>query len=222
MFNKFTFLKITNIPIVHWSSKSSFNLKPKSITIFYLLFGLSLFGLGESLLILSFLGVTPWTVLAQGLSLKFSLSVGLSTFLVSISILIFWLPLKQKIGIGTIANAIMIALTIDLFILTIPYSESFLLSICYVLLGIVFVGIGSGFYLCTNLGPGTRDGLMKGISENYSKPISMVRLTIEISVVILGWFLGGTVGIGTILFAISIGPLISLTLFCIKLYYKPL
>ena len=87
-------------------------------------------------------------------------------------------------------------------------------------LGILLVGIGSGFYLTTNLGPGTRDGLMKGISENFKKPISIVRFSIETTVVIIGWFLGGTVGLGTILFAVFIGPLISITLFLINEFYR--
>ncbi len=217
---KLTFLKITHIPRVPWSSVSAFNLKPELITFSYLFFGLTLFGLGEALLIVSSLGVTPWTVLAEGVAIKCKISVGLATFLISISILILWIPLKQKIGIGTISNAIIIASTIDLFVYLIPFVNSYYLSIFYLVLGILFVGIGSGFYLTTNLGPGTRDGLMKGISENFKKPISIVRFSIETTVVMLGWFLGGTVGLGTILFAVFIGPLISITLFLIKIFYR--
>ena len=217
---KLTFLKITHIPHVTWSSESPFNIKPKLITFFYLFFGLTLFGLGEALLIVSSLGVTPWTVLAEGVAIKFKISVGLATFLISISILILWVPLKQKIGIGTISNAIIIASTIDLFVYLIPFANSYYLSIIYLVLGILLVGMGSGFYLTTNLGPGTRDGLMKGISENFKKPISMVRFSIETTVVIIGWFLGGTVGLGTILFAVFIGPLISITLFLINKFYR--
>ena len=217
---KVSFLKITHIPKVEWSSESPFNIKPKIKTFFYLIFGLTLFGLGEALLIVSSLGVTPWTVLAEGLSIKFKVSVGLATFFISISILFLWIPLKQKIGIGTLLNAIIIASTIDLFVYLIPFASSDYLSIIYLVLGILLVGIGSGFYLTTNLGPGTRDGLMKGISENFKKPISIVRFSIETIVVILGWFLGGTVGIGTILFAVFIGPLIAITLFLIKIFYK--
>ena len=217
---KLTFLKITHIPQVTWSSESPFNIKPKLITFFYLFFGLTLFGLGEALLIVSSLGVTPWTVLAEGVAIKFKISVGLATFLISISILILWIPLKQKIGIGTISNAIIIASTIDLFVYLIPFANSYYLSIIYLVLGILLVGMGSGFYLTTNLGPGTRDGLMKGISENFKKPISIVRFSIETTVVIIGWLLGGTVGLGTILFAIFIGPLISITLFLINEFYR--
>ena len=217
---KLTLLKITHIPKVTWSSESPFNIKPRLITFFYLFFGLTLFGLGEALLIISSLGVTPWTVLAEGMAIKFKISVGLATFLISISILILWIPLKQKLGFGTISNAIIIASTIDLFVYLIPFANSYYLSVIYLVLGILLVGIGSGFYLTTNLGPGTRDGLMKGISENFKKPISMVRFSIETTVVIIGWFLGGTVGLGTILFAVFIGPLISVTLFLINEFYK--
>ena len=172
--------------------------------------------MGEALLIKSSLGVTPWTVFAEGVAKNFEISIGLATFLVSISILILWIPLRQKIGIGTISNAIIIAFTIDLFVYLLPQSTNILLSIFEMIFGILLVGIGSGIYLITNLGPGTRDGLMKGISENFQKPIYIIRLSIEIIVVILGWLLGGTVGLGTLMFAILIGPVVSVSLVAIK------
>jgi len=210
------YFKITHIPKVKWSSDSPFNIKPSPKTLFFLFFGLTLFGLGEALLIVSNLGVTPWTVFAEGVAKNFDLSIGLATFLVSISILILWVPLKQKIGIGTISNAIIIAFTIDLFVYLLPLSKNTFLSIIEMIIGILLVGIGSGIYLITNLGPGTRDGLMKGISENFQKPIYLIRLSIEIVVVILGWILGGTVGLGTLMFAVLIGPIISVSLIVIK------
>ena len=210
------YFKITHIPKVKWSSDSPFNIKPSPKTLFFLFFGLTLFGLGEALLIVSNLGVTPWTVFAEGVSKNFDLSIGLATFIVSISILILWIPLKQKIGIGTISNAIIIAFTIDLFVYLLPSNANTLFSIAEMIVGILLVGIGSGIYLITNLGPGTRDGLMKGISENFKKPIYLIRLSIEIIVVILGWILGGTVGLGTLMFAILIGPIISVSLVAIK------
>ncbi|MDC3063763.1 hypothetical protein OA253_04025 [Alphaproteobacteria bacterium] len=214
------YFKITHIPKVKWSSDSPFNIKPNPKTIFFLFFGLTLFGLGESLLIVSNFGVTPWTVFAEGVAKNFDISIGLATFLVSISILILWVPLKQKIGIGTISNAIIIAFTIDLFVYLLPSSANSsantFFSILEMIIGILLVGIGSGIYLITNLGPGTRDGLMKGISENFQKPIYLIRLSIEIIVVILGWLLGGTVGLGTLMFAVLIGPIISVSLIVIK------
>ena len=210
------YFKITHIPKVKWSSDSPFNIKPSLKTLFFLFFGLTLFGLGEALLIVSNLGVTPWTVFAEGVAKNLNISIGLATFLVSISILILWIPLKQKIGIGTVSNAIIIAVTIDLFVYLLPYSSNIVLSIFEMIFGILLVGVGSGIYLITNLGPGTRDGLMKGISENFKKPIYIIRLSIEITVVILGWLLGGTVGLGTLMFAILIGPFISVSLVIIK------
>ena len=210
------YFKITHIPKVKWSSDSPFNIKPSPKTLFFLFFGLTLFGLGEALLIVSNLGVTPWTVFAEGVAKNFDISIGLATFLVSVSILILWVPLKQKIGIGTISNAIIIAFTIDLFVFLLPLSKNTFLSIIEMIIGILLVGIGSGIYLITNLGPGTRDGLMKGISENFQKPIYLIRLSIEIIVVILGWLLGGTVGLGTLMFAILIGPVVSVSLVAIK------
>ena len=210
------YFKITHIPKVKWSSDSPFNIKPSLKTLFFLIFGLTLFGLGEALLIVSNIGVTPWTVFAEGIAKNLDISIGLATFLVSISILILWVPLKQKIGIGTISNAIIIAFTIDLFVYLLPLSKNTFLSIIEMIIGILLVGIGSGIYLITNLGPGTRDGLMKGISENFQKPIYLIRLSIEIIVVILGWLLGGTVGLGTLMFAVLIGPIISVSLIVIK------
>ena len=170
---KLSFLKITHIPKVEWSSNTPFNVQPRLITIFYLILGLTLFGLGEALLIISSLGVTPWTVLAEGIANKSNVSVGLATFFVSISILILWVPLKQKMGIGTISNAIIIASTIDFFVYLIPLTDNYFLSTIYLIVGILLVGLGSGIYLTTNLGPGTRDGLMKGISENFKKVCSV-------------------------------------------------
>ena len=210
------YFKITHIPKVKWSSDNPFSIKPNPKTFFFLILGLTLFGLGEALLIVSNFGVTPWTVFAEGVAKNFDISIGLATFLVSISILVLWVPLKQKIGIGTISNAIIIAFTIDLFVYLLPHSKNTFLSFFEMTFGILLVGVGSGIYLITNLGPGTRDGLMKGISENFKKPIYIVRLSIEITVVIFGWLLGGTVGLGTLMFAILIGPIITVSLVAIK------
>ena len=140
------YFKITHIPKVKWSSDSPFNIKPNPKTLFFLFFGLTLFGLGEAMLIISNLGVTPWTVFAEGVAKNFDISIGLATFLVSISILILWVPLKQKIGIGTISNAIIIAFTIDLFVYLLPSSTNTFLSIVQMIIGILLVGIGSGIF----------------------------------------------------------------------------
>ena len=217
---RLNYFKITHIPNVSWSSSNPFNLRPRAKTLFLLFLVLLLFGLGESLLIISDIGVTPWTVFAQGVAKIFDISIGLATFLISISILMLWIPLKQKVGIGTISNAVIIAFSIDFFVYILPQHNNLTVSFFEVVIGILLVGIGSGIYLITNLGPGTRDGLMKGLSENFNKPIYVIRLLIEVTVVFIGWLLGGTVGLGTIMFAILIGPIISVSLVIIDKFDK--
>jgi uncharacterized membrane protein YczE len=176
--------------------------------------GLSLFGFGESLLIHSTIGVSPWTVLAEGLSLKLNWSVGFATFIVSVLVLSTWIFLKQKPGLGTLLNIIIIAGMIDVSLFLFDFStNSYLLNILTGILGVLFVGLGSGIYLIANLGPGPRDGLMTGLQRITNFPIAWVRASIEISVVILGWILGGTVGLGTLIFAFGIGPAVALGLY---------
>ena len=200
------FLKIKKIPKVKWSSEKPFNFKPKFSTFFFLCFGLSLFGLGEGLLIVSFTGASPWSVLAQGISLNVNLSIGTITLLISIAVLILWIPLGQKPGMGTIFNALIIAIMIDLCIKYVPTPSNYIYQLLLAVISVITVGIGGGIYLVSNLGAGPRDGLMIGIQKLTNFPIAAVRATLEISVVSIGWYLGGTVGIGTLLFAFGIGP----------------
>ena len=209
------FLKIKNIPEVSWSSKKPLNLKPKISTFFFLCLGLALFGLGEGLLIVSFAGASPWSVLAQGISLNINFSIGIVTIFVSIGVLLFWIPLKQKPGIGTILNAIIIGLMIDVCIRYVPTPENYLNQILLGAIAVVTVGLGGGIYLVANLGPGPRDGLMIGLQKKTNFPIASVRAFLEISVMSVGWYLGGTVGIGTLLFAFGIGPCVALSLFLV-------
>ena len=203
---------IKKVPNVSWSSEFPLNTKPKLTTLIMLVIGLFLFGLGEAIIIGSGSGVSPWTVLAQGISSKTNLSVGMATFLISIFILIFWVPLKQIPGIGTILNAIIIASTIDLTLGFIPKPELIYLKIMQASFGILIVGIGSGIYLASNLGPGPRDGLMIGLQQKTNTSIPLIRTIIEITAVTVGWFLGGIVGIGTILFVFGIGPCVGVGL----------
>ncbi len=203
---------ITSVPKTTWSSYKPDNITPKLETFFLLCFGLFLFGLGESILIISLNGVTPWTVLAEGIAKKFNIGVGLSTFYISCTVLILWFPLKLKPGLGTIMNIIIIALTMGGLIPLIQFFNKIFNPFFLSFLGTFIVAFGSGIYLVANLGPGTRDGLMTGIAKNYDKPISLIRFSIEFFIVFLGWLLGGTFGIGTIIFAIFIGPFISLSL----------
>ena len=203
---------IKKVPIVSWSSDFPLNTRPKITTLIMLIIGLFLFGLGEAIIIGSGSGVSPWTVLAQGISSKTDLSIGMATFLISIFILIFWVPLKQIPGIGTILNAIIIASAIDLTLGFIPKPELIYLKILQASFGILIVGIGSGIYLASNLGPGPRDGLMIGLQQKTNTSIPLIRTIIEITAVTVGWFLGGIVGIGTILFVFGIGPCVGVGL----------
>ena len=206
------FLKIKKIPRVNWSSDKPYNFKPKFSTFFFLCFGLMLFGLGEGLLIVSFTGASPWSVLAQGISLNVNISIGTITFLISVAVLILWIPLGQKPGMGTILNAIIIALMIDLCIKFVPTPSNYLYQLILAIISVITVGIGGGIYLVSNLGAGPRDGLMIGLQKKTNLPVAAVRAFLEISVVSIGWYLGGTVGVGTLLFAFGIGPCVALGL----------
>ncbi len=211
---------LRKIPVLSWSSVDTLNLKPKSITLIYLILGLILFGLGETLLITAGVGVSPWTVLAQGISFKTGYSIGLTTFFVSIGVLCLWIPLRQKPGVGTILNTIIVSIVIDVSLPYLPSPELLVFQILQVIIGVVIVGLGSGFYLIANLGPGSRDGLMTGLQKKTNLPIYLIRAILEISAVTVGWYLGGIVGIGTIVFALAIGPFVSAGLFFVGRYIK--
>jgi uncharacterized membrane protein YczE len=209
------FLSIKNIPKVNWSSNESLNFKPKFSTSFFLIFGLTIFGLGEGLLILSTTGNSPWSVLAEGISLNSSLSIGAATFFVSVGVLFLWIFLKQKPGLGTIFNIIVIAAMIDFTLNYFQPPSSLFIKYLLAVLAVILVGLGSGIYLVANLGPGPRDGLMTGLTKTTNLPIALVRAFLEITVVIIGWYLGGTVGVGTLIFAFGIGPCVALGLFLV-------
>ena len=221
MFKFFEILKLVKkIPKAAWSSKKPLNIKPKIKTLMFLIFGLFLFGLGETFLLASGGGVSPWTVLAEGLSINTSYSIGWCTFWVSLAVLILWIPLKQKPGIGTILNAIIIALVLDVALPYLPNPENYGYKILQIIIGVLITGLGSGFYLIANLGPGPRDGLMTGIQRITGKPIALIRSSIELSVVFCGWTLGGTAGIGTVIFALGIGPAVAVGIYFVKKNFK--
>ena len=211
---------LKKIPTLSWSSFDELNFKPRIITLLYLVIGLILFGLGETMLIAANAGVSPWTVLAQGISIKTGYSIGIATFIVSIGVLILWIPLKQKPGIGTILNTIIISIVLDVSLPYLPTPESFFLQALQVFIGVIIVGLGSGFYLISNLGPGSRDGLMTGLQKKTNLPIALIRATIEVSAVVFGFYLGGVVGIGTLVFAFGIGPAVSAGLFFVSRFFK--
>jgi hypothetical protein len=218
----FTFLFSTKqVPTVYWSAKQPLTLRPKPLTLVFLVFGLLLFGLGESVLIASGAGVSPWTVLAQGVSNYTNWSIGFCTFALSALVLLIWIPLKQKPGIGTILNALIIALAIELSLPYLPQPQTNFMQIQQVIVGVVLVGFGSGFYLIANLGSGPRDGLMVGLQKISNYPISQVRTAIEVCVVIIGWLMGGVVGLGTIIFALGIGPSVSFGFYLVSKTSRP-
>jgi uncharacterized membrane protein YczE len=192
------------VPVTRWRSESRWRTGPSTFAI--LAVGLWLFGTGEAFLVASSLGVSPWTVLAQGLSVRFGIAIGLATFLTSAVVLLLWIPLRERPGLGTVANAIIIALALQVMVGVLPSPGNLVLRLGFVLMGIALIGVASGLYLTTNLGPGPRDGWMTGLHLRFGWPISAVRLAIEATVLVLGWLLGGTVGVGTVLFALLIGP----------------
>ena len=210
------FLSIKNIPKVYWSSDKSFNFRPKFSTSFFLIFGLIIFGFGEGLLILSTTGNSPWSVLAEGISKNSKLSIGAATFLVSVSVLFLWIFLRQKPGLGTIFNIIIISGMIDVTLYFFDPPSSNILKYLLAIFSVILVGIGSGIYLVANLGPGPRDGLMTGLTKVTNLPIALVRACLEILIVIVGWYLGGTVGVGTLIFAFGIGPCVAFGLFIVN------
>ncbi|WP_421783174.1 YczE/YyaS/YitT family protein [Kiloniella litopenaei] len=219
LFPRLSFLSVKGVPTLSWSSPKPLNLRPDLVTVILLVVGLTIFGLGEALLIAAGTGVSPWTVLAQGVSQQTGWSIGLSTFLVSITVLILWWPLKQVPGIGTILNAVIIALVLEFALPYIPTPDAYISQILLTLLGILVTGLGSGIYLIANLGPGPRDGLMTGLQQQTNFPIAWIRSGIELSAVIIGWSLGGVVGLGTVLFAVLIGPSVALSLFVLDKFF---
>ena len=196
------------VPHTIWSSDTPLTLKPRFVTLLFLISGLWIFGTGEAILIDAGIGVSPWTVLAQGISKQADFTVGMATFVVSVLVLFLWIPLRETPGIGTILNAILIAMSIDVMAPFIPNQTDFIPQIIQASIGIILVGIGSALYLTANLGPGPRDGWMTGVQKKTNWPIGRVRVVIEIIVLSIGIALGGIFGLGTVMFAIGIGPAI--------------
>ena len=177
-----------------------------------LVFGLVLFGIGAAMMVLARLGLSPWEVMAQGISFKTAIPIGTVGILIGIVVLLLWIPLKEKVGIGTILNVFIIGIVIDLTLWLAPESvEGLLVRWLLLVGGILLFGIGSGLYIGAGLGPGPRDGLMTGIARRGVN-IGLARFGIEITVLVVGWLLGGTVGVGTVLFAFGMGPLIAILL----------
>jgi uncharacterized membrane protein YczE len=198
------------VPVTPWTGKSKWDLSVSRVLILF--FGLFIFGIGDSLVIQSNIGNGPWSVLAQGISRNLNITMGWSTLGISTIVLLAWIPLREKPGFGTISNILIIALAIEIGVTYIPLQNNYLFGILYTLLGIAMVGCASVLYITCGLGPGPRDGLMTGLHFKTGIRVGRVRMAIEGTVFLLGWLLGGTVGLGTLLFAGLIGQSIAMAL----------
>ena len=183
-----------------------------SFRLLILIFGLFVYGLGVAMTVHASLGIAPWDVFAQGISIQTGLSFGVSTVVVSALVLLAWIPLKVKPGIGTIANAILIGLFADFWLLILPDTSIYWQRLLIFLVGVVIVAIATGVYISSALGSGPRDGLMQGTANALDKPFWMVRTGYEGTVLTLGALMGGQVREGTLIFALSIGYLVQLSM----------
>jgi uncharacterized membrane protein YczE len=203
------------IPSTSWRADTTWGLlngKQSLQRFLILIFGLTLFGIGEAFLVITSLGNSPWVVLSEGISLNSNLNIGQATFFVSVMVLFFWIPLKQKPGFGTLANIVVISASIELGLLIIPEVKNLALKVFYVLFGILLVGIGSALYITCGLGTGPRDGLMTGLHYQTGVRVGRVRLGIEVVALTTGALLGGSLGVGTALFALLIGQSVAISL----------
>ena len=197
------------VPVVPWTAKNRWDLSFKRVLILF--FGLAIFGLGDGLIIQSGLGNAPWSVLAQGISLKSGLSVGTSTLILGSLVLALWIPLRERPGFGTLSNIIIISLFIEIATNIFPKQENIVPGVISTLVGIAMVGIGSSLYITCGLGPGPRDGAMTGLHQRTGVRVGRVRLGLEVVVSIAGALLGGTLGLGTLLFALLIGQSVAIS-----------
>ena len=197
------------VPVVPWTAKNRWDLSFKRVSILF--FGLAIFGLGDGLIIQSGLGNAPWSVLAQGISLKSGLSIGTSTLIVGSLVLALWIPLRERPGFGTLSNIIIISLFIEIATNIFPKQENIVPGVIFTLVGIAMVGIGSSLYITCGLGPGPRDGAMTGLHQRTGVRVGRVRLGLEVVVSIVGALLGGTLGLGTLLFALLIGQSVAIS-----------
>lgn len=172
-----------------------------------LLVGLVLFGLALALLVQAHLGVDPWTVLTQGLARRVDLSLGTVTVLLSLVVLALWMPLRQRPGLGTVANAFVVGPVLDLGVALVPQPASLAVRVLFVVLSLLLIAVGTGLYVGVGWGPGPRDGLMTGLAA-LGLPVFAARMLLEGTVLLAGWLLGGTVGVATVVFALAVGPLV--------------
>jgi uncharacterized membrane protein YczE len=206
------------IPATPWSATGSrWSLRPRTVAV--LVAGLWVFATGEAMLVAAALGNSPWTVLAQGISLHSPLTIGQGTLAISAVIMLLWIPLRERVGFGTVANAVVIAIGLDVMLAVLPTPAGFAWQLLQVLIGVAILSVGAAVYLTANLGPGPRDGLMTGLHRRYGWRIAIVRTGLEVTALALGWLLGGRVGIGTVVFALGVGPALGLVLLGMRRVY---
>lgn len=191
------------IPVTPWRATSTWALRPRMVA--PLVGGLAGFGVGEGLLVQSQWGASPWTVFAQGIAKQASISIGWATALISCFVLLLWFPLRERPGFGTVANIVIIAYVLDLTTTTVAVAHSPALKVLYVVGAVALIGMGSAFYLTCGLGPGPRDGLMTSLHRRLHVSVVYIRLSIEVTILLVGWLLGGTVGVATAFFAATVG-----------------
>jgi uncharacterized membrane protein YczE len=207
------------VPVVPWTATGRWDLSIQRVLILF--FGLAIFGLGDALIIQSGLGNAPWSVLAQGISLKTGLTIGTSTLIIGAAVLLLWIPLRERPGFGTLSNILIISLFIEIGTRIFPAQESLVIGLIFVVTGIALIGIGSALYITCGLGPGPRDGAMTGLHNRTGVRVGRVRLALEVIVSILGAALGGTLGLGTLLFALFIGQSVAISFGALaRLTYK--
>ena len=212
------FLRVRSVPTLFWTSPTRLTLFPTPVSAIFLVLGLCILSLA-AMLVAASSGVSPWTVLAQGVVVQTGWSLGFATLVISFSVLFLWIPLKQIPGLGTIFNALIIAAVLEYVLPWIPAPSNGLSGLLLAITGVLVTGLGGAIYLIANLGPGPRDGLMTGINEKTGWPIAGLRSGLEVSVVVLGVVLGGQFGVGTLLFALGIGPAVALGLhLCTRLF----
>jgi len=185
---------------------------PLAVRLPQLVVGLFCYGIGLALMVRAGIGVAPWDVLSQGISLQTGMPFGLVTNLVGAVVLLLWIPIRQKPGLGTVLNVLMIGTSAEVGLWLIPAAEELVPRVLLFAAGLVLTAVATGLYIGARFGPGPRDGLMTGIHHRWGVRIWIVRTAIEVTVLAVGWLLGGDVGVGTLAFALLIGPLVQVTL----------
>jgi len=177
-----------------------------------LLVGLFFYGFSIALMVRAGVGVAPWDVLTQGIAVQTGLPFGIITNIVGVLVLLLWIPIRQKPGIGTVLNVLLVGPSAEVGLALLPMPDGLVMQILFFAAGLVLLAIATGLYIGARFGPGPRDGLMTGIHRKYGWKIWIVRTAIEVAVLSIGWLLGGNVGLGTLAFALLIGPMVNITI----------